>query len=92
DLYVEGMSHPIPLMGETAHAWQRNVGTSFAAATAAAKKAWETDRFAPEATDPANQLLFPHLGDTAALVAGDFPVYAERLWAPILPLLVEKKA
>ena len=55
-----------------------------------AKAQWETDRFSPEAADASNAMVFPELGDTTALVESDFPSYAERLWAPILPLCVSR--
>ena len=91
-LYVEGLTLPIPLPGETAYAWQRNLGSGRSAAFKAARAAWETDRFSPEERDPANELLFPHLAGMAALAGSGFPDYARRLWGPILPLLREKKA
>ena len=92
DLYVEGLTLPIPLPGETAYAWQRNQGSGRQAAFKAARAAWETDRFSPERSDPANELLFPHLADMSALAASGFPDYARRLWGPVIPLLREKRA
>ena len=91
-LYVEGLTLPIPLPGETAYAWQRNLGNGRHAAFKAARAAWETDRFSPEGRDPANELLFPHLAGMSALAGSGFPEYARRLWGPILPLLREKQA
>jgi hypothetical protein len=35
-------------------------------------------------------MVFPDLLTTEALVAGDFPTYARRLWLPILTLCGEK--
>ena len=90
DLYVEGLTLPIPLPGETAYVWQRNLGNGRQAAFKAARAVWETDRFAPEGRDPANDLLFPHLAGMSALAGSRFPDHARRLWGPILPLLREK--
>ena len=91
-LYVEGLTSPIPLPGETAYAWQRNLGNSRDAAFKAARASWETNRFAPEGREPANELLFPDLGAMSDLAGSGFPEYARRLWSPILPLLREKPA
>ena len=91
-LYVEGLTQPIPLPGETAYAWQRNLGRGRDAAFKAARTVWETDRFAPEGRDPAYDLLFSDLAGMSALVNSAFPRYAEQLWSPILPLLREKSA
>ena len=90
DLYVEGLITPIPLPCETAFSWQMKVGGDLGSARKQAEKAWETDRFSPEARDPANEFLFPHLGTMSALERSSFPDYARRLWGPILPLLAEK--
>ncbi|MDE0138679.1 MAG: exodeoxyribonuclease V subunit gamma [bacterium] len=90
DLYVEGLTIPIPLPCETAFVWQMKVGGNLGSARKQAEKAWETDRFSPEAKDPANEFLFPYLGTMSALEGSSFPDYARRLWGPILPLLVEK--
>ncbi len=90
DLYVEGLTTPIPLPCETAFSWQMKVGGDLGTARKQAAKAWETDRFSPEAKDPANEFLFPNLGTMSALERSSFPDYARRLWGPILPLLVEK--
>ena len=90
DLYVEGLVAPIPLPGETAFIWQRNIRNGRDVAIKKAREAWETDRFSPEMKDPANAFLFPELVSMAALAHSSFPSYAERLWGPIIPLLVEK--
>ena len=90
DLYVEGLTAPMPLPCETAFNWQMKVGGDLGSARKQAEKAWETDRFSPEAKDPANEFLFPHLGTMSALEGSSFPDLARRLWGPILPLLVEK--
>jgi len=90
DLYVEGLTTPIPLPCETAFNWQMKVGGDLGSARKQAEKAWETDRFSPEAKDPANEFLFRDLGTMSALERSSFPDYARRLWGPILPLLVEK--
>lgn len=90
DLYVEGLTTPIPLPCETAFTWQMKVGGDLGSARKQAEKAWETDRFSPEAKDAANEFLFPHLGTMPALEQSSFPDYARRLWGPILPLLREK--
>ena len=90
DLYVEGLITPIPLPCETAFSWQMKVGGDLGSARKQAEKAWETDRFSPEARDPANEFLFPHLGTMSALEWSSFPDYARRLWGPILPLLRER--
>ena len=90
-LYVEGITEPIPLPGETAYAWQRNIPKGRTDAISAAGKVWEKDRFPQERDDPANDLLFSHLADTDALIGSGFPKYAERLWGPIIPLLREKR-
>ncbi|MXZ68808.1 MAG: hypothetical protein F4Z17_07515 [Acidimicrobiia bacterium] len=90
DLYVEGLTIPMPLPCETAFNWQMKVGGDLGSARKQAEKAWETDRFSPEARDPANEFLFPHLGTMSALERSPFPDHARRLWGPILPLLVEK--
>ena len=90
DLYVEGLTTPVPLPCETAFTWQMKVGGDPGSARKQAEKAWEKDRFAPEAKDPANEFLFPGLGTMSALEGSSFPEYARRLWGPILPLLSEK--
>ncbi len=90
DLYVEGLVKPIPLPCETSFIWQRKVGGDLGSARKLAAKAWETDKFSPEAKDPANEFLFPDLGTMSALERSSFPEYARRLWGPILPLLAEK--
>ena len=90
DLYVEGLTTPIPLPCETAFSWQMKVGGDLGSARKQAEKAWETDRFSPEAKDPANEFLFPFLATMSALERSSFPDYARRLWGPILPMLVEK--
>lgn len=90
DLYVEGLTAPIPLPCETSFVWQRKIGSHRDVARKVAGQAWETDRFSPEAEDPANEFLFPDLGTMSALERSSFPVNARRLWGPILPLLVEK--
>ena len=90
DLYVEGLVKPMPLPCETSFIWQRKVGGDLGSARKMAAKAWETDRFSPEAKDPANEFLFPDLGTMSALERSSFPEYARRLWGPILPLLAEK--
>ena len=90
DLYVEGLVTPIPLPCETAFIWQRSIRNGRDVALKKAGAAWETDRFSPEAKDPANTFLFPELGTMAALGHSSFPAYAARLWGPIIPLLVEK--
>ena len=90
DLYVEGLVKPIPLPCETSFIWQRKVGGDLGSARKMAAKAWEKDRFSPEAKDPANEFLFPDLGTMSALEGSSFAEYARRLWGPILPLLAEK--
>ena len=90
DLYVEGLTAPIPLPCETSFGWQRKIGSRRDVARKVAGLAWEKDRFSPEAKDPANEFLFPHLGTMSALERSSFAEYARRLWGPILPLLVEK--
>ncbi|MDE0169281.1 MAG: exodeoxyribonuclease V subunit gamma [bacterium] len=90
DLYVEGLTTPIPLPCETSFVWQRKIGSHRDVARKVAGQAWETDRFSPEAKDPANQFLFPDLGTISALERTSFPAHARSLWGPILPLLVEK--
>ena len=90
DLYVQGLTTPIPLPCETSFVWQRKIGSHRHVARKVAGQAWETDRFSPEAKDPANQFLLPDLGTMSALEASSFPDNARRLWGPILPLLVEK--
>ena len=90
DLYVQGLMTPIPLPCETSYAWQRKIGSHRQLAWKTALQAWETDRFSPEAKDPANEFLFPHLSTMSALERSPFPDYAGRLWGPVLPLLVEK--
>ena len=90
DLYVEGLTTPMPLPCETAFSWQMKVGGDLGSARKQAEKAWETDRFSPEAKDPANEFLFPHLGTMSALERSSFPDHARRLWGPILPMLAEK--
>lgn len=92
DLYVEGMTRPIPLPVETSYVWQRGLATSRAKAFREAGEAWETNRFSPEMLDPANHLLFSNLSDIGALAASGFVDHAARLWGPIVPLLKEKKA
>ena len=90
DLYVEGLTTPIPMPCETSFVWQRKIGSHRDVARKVAGQAWETDRFSPEAKDPANQFLFPDLGTMSALERSSFPDCARRLWGPILPLLREK--
>lgn len=90
DLYVEGLTMPIPLPCETAFTWQMKMGGGLGSARKQAEKAWEKDRFSPEAKDPPNEFLFPDLGTMSALERSPFPEYARRLWGPILPLLREK--
>lgn len=90
DLYVEGLVTPIPLPCETSFGWQRKIGSHRDVARKIAGQAWETDRFSPEAKDPANEFLFGDLATMSALERSSFPAYARRLWGPILPLLVEK--
>ena len=90
DLYVEGLTDPIPLPCETSFGWQRNLGNHRSTARKVARQAWETDRFSPEAKDPSNEFLFPDLSTMSALERSSFPDYAGRLWGPILPSLVEK--
>ena len=90
DLYVEGLTSPIPLPCETSFVWQRKIGSHRDVARKVAGQAWETDRFSPEAKDPANEFLFPDLATMSALERSPFPVHARKLWGPILPLLVEK--
>lgn len=90
DLYVEGLTTPVPLPCETSFVWQRKIGSHHDVARKVAGQAWETDRFSPEAKDPANQFLFPELGTMSALERSSFPDSARRLWGPILPLLREK--
>ncbi|MCE2529276.1 MAG: exodeoxyribonuclease V subunit gamma [Acidimicrobiia bacterium] len=90
DLYVEGLTTPIPLPCETSFGWQRKIGHRRDVARKVAEQAWEKDRFSPEAKDPSNEFLFPALGTMSALERSSFAENAERLWGPILPLLVEK--
>ncbi len=90
DLYVEGLNTPVPLPCETAFIWQRKIGGDPETARKQAGKMWETDRFSPEAKDPANQFLFPDLLTMSALQRSSFPAHAKALWGPILPLLREK--
>ena len=90
DLYVEGLTTPIPLFCETSFGWQRKIGSRRDIARKVAGQAWEKDRFSPEAKDPANEFLFPHLGTMFALERSSFADCAQRLWGPILPLLAEK--
>ena len=85
-----GLTTPIPLFCETSFGWQRKIGSRRDIARKVAGQAWETDRFSPEAKDPANEFLFPHLGTMFALERSSFADCAQRLWGPILPLLVEK--
>ena len=61
------------------------VGGDLGGARKQAEKAWEKDRFSPEAKDPANEFLFPGLGTMSALERSSFPDYARRLWGPIPP-------
>ena len=90
DLYVEGLITPIPLPCETAFNWQMKVGGDLGSARKQAQNAWETDRFSPEAKDPANEFLLHDLGTMSALEQSSFPDYARSLWGPILPLLRER--
>ncbi len=89
-LYVEGLMTPIPMPCETSYTWQRNIGNSRASAVSKARQKWETDRFSPEGKEPAHEFLFPELATMSDLEKSPFPVYAERLWGPIFPLLGEK--
>ena len=90
DLYIEGLTTPVPLPCETAYSWQRKIGSNPGAARSLAGKAWERDRFAPESKDQANAYLFPDLATMPELEQTSFPANAARLWGPILPLLREK--
>ena len=96
DLYMEGLHKPIPLPCETAYAWQRNLGSE-RGPFGPARKVWERSSFTfggrlppSEGEDPAYEMLFPGLAEMRDLAASDFPEYAKRLWAPILPRLSEK--
>jgi len=89
-LYVEGMRTPLPLPCQTAYAWQRNVGSNRGKAFGEAMKVWESDRFDPEAQDPAYQTLFGGVLSLRDLLATDFEDYCARLWGPILPLMREQ--
>lgn len=93
DLYVEGLTAPIPLPCETSYGWQRKMGSRRDVARRVAGQTWEPDPYSPlpkEAEDPANEFLFPDLGTMSALERSSFPDYARRLWGPILPLLRER--
>ncbi len=89
-LYVEGMRAPLPLPCQTAYAWQRNIGSDRRKAFGEAIKVWETDRFDPEAQDPAYQTLFGGVLSLRELLATDFEDYCARLWGPIIPLMREQ--
>jgi exodeoxyribonuclease V gamma subunit len=88
-LYIEGHGAPIAMPCETAYAWQRNVGSDRGRAWGQARDAWETDRYSPEADDPAHQLLLPELRPMRALLGAGLERYCKRLWGPILPLTRE---
>ncbi len=91
DLYEEGRRNPLLLPCETGFAWRSNVGDNRGTAFREALNTWETDRFSPEAADPAHVML---LGDTISLsdlLDTDFELYCKRLWAPIILLSVEEK-
>ncbi len=93
ELYVEGLTTPIPLPCETSYGWQRKMGSRRDVARRVAGQTWEPDPYSPlprEAEDPANEFLFPDLATMSALERSSFPQYAGRLWGPILPLMVEK--
>ena len=56
-----------------------------------ATEKWETDRFSPEAADPAHELLLPHTPTLDALLDAGFGELAARLWEPILAVCEERK-
>ena len=79
-LYAEGIAERMLLPVETAYTWQRRRGVG-------GRDAFEKR----EKDDPSYRFLFPTIDTMEALVGStDFPSLAQRLWAPILPLLREK--
>ncbi len=91
NLYAEGNDAPVPMPCETAFAWQRNLDLGRGKAWKAVRDTWETDRYSPEAADPAHLMLFPDLMATNALLDSGFEEYSRRLWTPILLLSTEEK-
>ncbi len=85
-LYDEGHRRPIPMPCETSYAWQRKVGNNRDGAYKDAKERWETDKFSPEADDPAHLLALPGTNSFDALLAAGFEDFCARLWRPIIPM------
>jgi exonuclease V gamma subunit len=90
DLRRVGMQEPLLMPCETGYVWQLALSKSRGAAIRAAVAKWETDRFSPEADDPAHNILFADIASTGALLDTGFEHLAERLWAPILSLSKEE--
>ncbi|MFV2038781.1 MAG: exodeoxyribonuclease V subunit gamma [Acidimicrobiales bacterium] len=88
-LYNQGHAEPVPMPCETSYAWQNSLAEGRDKAFAAATEKWEKAKFAPEAEDPAHEMLLPGVASTKDLVAAGLDTFAEELWAPILPLLEE---
>ncbi len=82
----EGVLRALPIFAETSYTWattrlaRREIDTGFA---------WVPSpfRFGTEGDDPYHRMIFPALVEVDDLLEGEFPVYAARIWGPIVPLL-----
>jgi exodeoxyribonuclease V gamma subunit len=89
-LYHEGMAVPLPIFPESSHAWQAAEPDRRYARTG---DKWEPGWYtAGERDEPAHRMLFGDLVTVADLAGSEFPLYAERLWAPILDASTEETA
>jgi len=89
DLYDEGHRLPLPIPCETAYQWQSKLDGGRSKAFGAADKEW--DGFNSSERGPAHELVLPELESIGSLLDAGLTTYADRLWGPILPFLVEEK-
>jgi exonuclease V gamma subunit len=87
-LHRDGMAVPLPIFVESSYAWQAAEPDRRYSETGGK---WEPGWFSEgEREEPAHRMLFGDLISVADLADSEFPLYAERLWAPILGASTEK--
>ncbi len=90
-LYREGMINPLPIFTETSFVWKTAAPNKRNGDTA---KKWEPNWKGEggEREEPAHRMLFDELVTVPDLADSEFPLYADRLWTPILDVSSEENA